>query len=67
MRTNIEIDDGLLDAARAILGTPHEAGDRRAWRCRRVVNLEEQRVAFESLRGIGWVGDLEADRTDRLT
>ncbi|MGK2937590.1 MAG: type II toxin-antitoxin system VapB family antitoxin [Solirubrobacteraceae bacterium] len=66
MRTNIEIDDELLNAARAILGTQTKKETVEV-ALKRVVNLEEQRVAFESLRGIGWIGDLEADRTDRLS
>lgn len=66
MRTNIEIDDDLLNAARAILGTQTKKETVEV-ALRRVVNLQEQQEAIESLRGIGWIGDLEADRTDRLS
>lgn len=66
MRTNIEIDDGLLEAARAILGTRTKR-ETVEQALERVVNREEQRKAFERLHGIGWIGDLEADRTDRLS
>ena len=65
MRTNIEIDDGLLEAARAILGTRTKR-ETVEQALERVVQREEQRKAFERLRGIGWIGDLEADRADRL-
>lgn len=66
MRTNIEIDDDLLNAARAILGTQTKKETVEV-ALRKVVNLQEQQAAIESLRGIGWVGDLETDRTDRLS
>lgn len=66
MRTNIEIDDELLNAARAILGTQTKKETVEV-ALKKVVNLQEQQEAIESLRGIGWIGDLEADRTDRLS
>ena len=62
MRTNIDIDDALLAEAMVAAGkstkkaTVEEA-------LRRLIQLERQRQAFDSLRGIGWEGDLEEIRS----
>ena len=61
MRTNIEIDDDLLDEAMAATGlatkraTVEEA-------LRQVVSQKRRREAIRSTAGIGWDGDLEAMR-----
>jgi Arc/MetJ family transcription regulator len=63
MRTNIEIDDELLDEAMAATGlatkraTVEEA-------LRQVVSQKRRREALRSTVGIGWDGDLEAMRRD---
>lgn len=63
MRTNIEIDDGLMAEAtqRSGLKTKRDVID---FVLKRYVKLERQREALESLRGLGWEGDLDAMRTD---
>ena len=66
MRTNIEIDDRLLEEAMAATGlktkkaTVEEA-------LRGLVAQRRRQKAFESLAGIGWEGDLDAMRLDRST
>ncbi len=63
MRTNIEIDDELLDQAMAATGlstkkaTVEEA-------LRQVVASRRRRQALQSLAGIGWEGDLDTMRRD---
>lgn len=63
MRTNIEIDDDLLNEAMAATGlatkraTVEEA-------LRQVVNQKRRREAIRSTAGIGWEGNLEAMRRD---
>jgi Arc/MetJ family transcription regulator len=64
MRTNIDIDDALLAEAMAATGlatkkaTVEEA-------LRRLVLTKSRRDALESIRGIGWPGDLDAMREGR--
>ena len=64
MRTNIEIDDELLEAAMAATGlstkkaTVEEA-------LRQVVAARRRREAIEDLAGVGWEGDLDASRRDK--
>lgn len=64
MRTNIEIDDALLDEAMAATGlatkkaTVEEA-------LRQIVAQRRRRQAIENLAGIGWDGDLDATRRDK--
>ena len=61
MRTNIDIDDGLMAEAMKVTGlatkkaTVEEA-------LRRVVVLERQREAIANMAGLGWEGDLDAMR-----
>jgi Arc/MetJ family transcription regulator len=63
MRTNIEIDDDLLDEAMAATGlatkraTVEEA-------LRQLVHQKRRREAIRSTAGIGWEGNLEAMRRD---
>ncbi|MBC7768869.1 MAG: type II toxin-antitoxin system VapB family antitoxin [Phycisphaerales bacterium] len=63
MRTNIEIDDDLLEEAMTATGlstkraTVEEA-------LRQVVATHRQREAIRASAGIGWEGDLEQMRLD---
>jgi Arc/MetJ family transcription regulator len=65
MRTNIEIDDELLAETMKVTGqrtkraTVEEA-------MRRAVRQQELRDALESIRGIGWEGDLDEMRQGRF-
>jgi Arc/MetJ family transcription regulator len=65
MRTNIEIDDKLLAKYMKKSGakTKREAVDTSL---RTALRLQEQGDAILSLRGIGWEGDLEASRLNRV-
>jgi Arc/MetJ family transcription regulator len=64
MRTNIEIDDALIEEAMALAGlaTKKAAVEEGL---RSLVQRERQRVALEELFGIGWEGDLDEMRTGR--
>ena len=65
MRTNIDIDEGLLAAAMAATGqTTKRATVEEA--LRRVVQLERQKEAIEQMAGLGWEGDLHAMREGRV-
>jgi Arc/MetJ family transcription regulator len=64
MRTNIEIDDTLLAAMEAMGKTTKRATVEEALRI--AVRLHERRRAVEELAGIGWEGDLDANREGRL-
>ena len=63
MRTNIDIDDRLLEEAMKVTGrktkkaTVEEA-------LRLIVKRAGQRQALEELRGMGWEGDLDEMRND---
>lgn len=63
MRTNIDIDDELLEEAMAATGlatkraTVEEA-------LRQLVAAHHRRAALRSLAGVGWEGDLEEMRRD---
>ena len=63
MRTNIDIDDRLLEEAMKVSGqktkkaTVEEA-------LRLIVKRAGQRQALEELRGMGWEGDLDEMRND---
>jgi Arc/MetJ family transcription regulator len=62
MRTNIVIDDELMDEALRLSGarTKREAID---LALRTLIRLRRQE-GLRALRGIGWKGDLEAMRLD---
>ena len=62
MRTNVEIDDRLIDQAMELSGarTKREAVDTAL---RTLVRLKSQEQ-IRRLRGLGWEGDLEAMRRD---
>nr|WP_294512806.1 type II toxin-antitoxin system VapB family antitoxin [uncultured Rhodopila sp.] len=64
MRTNIDIDDALLEEAMRATGhTTKRATVEEA--LRRVVTTDRRRQAIADIAGIGWDGDLEAMRTGR--
>jgi Arc/MetJ family transcription regulator len=64
MRTNIDIDDDLLNEAMAATGldtkkaTVEEA-------LRRLVQRHRRQTAFADMAGLGWEGDLAAMREGR--
>jgi Arc/MetJ family transcription regulator len=62
MRTNIEIDDGVMAEllGRTGLSTKREVVDRAL---RKLLQIERQKD-IRQLRGIGWEGDLDAMRRD---
>jgi Arc/MetJ family transcription regulator len=64
MRTNIEIDDGLIAEAMAVLGLPTKKATVEA-ALSRVVRHAKQRQAIKDLFGSGWEGDLDAMREGR--
>lgn len=63
-RTNIELDDELVAAARRLTGltTKREIVD---LALRRLVGPPLSPALVDGLRGIGWEGDLAAMRADR--
>jgi Arc/MetJ family transcription regulator len=64
MRTNIDIDDALLEAAMRATGqTTKRATVEEAFR--RVVTTNRRQEAIADIAGSGWDGDLEAMRTGR--
>lgn len=63
MRTNIEIDNGLMAAAMKATGEKTKKATVVA-ALREAVRRAQQRDALEALRGVGWEGDLDAMRTD---
>lgn len=64
MRTNIDIDDTLMDQAVQATGakTKRAAVEQGL---RLLVRLAEQKRAVEDMRGLGWEGDLEVSRQGR--
>lgn len=65
MRTNIEIDDGLMAEAARRSGLK-SARDVIDFVLKRYVRQERQREALEGLRGLGRESDPDAIRTDHL-
>ena len=64
MRTNIDIDDELME--RAMKATGLKTKRQVVEEGLRVLSREgELREALESLRGIGWEGNLDEMRADR--
>jgi len=63
MRTNIDIDETLLESAMALsdLKTKKAVVEEAL---EAIVNQRRRRKALDDLWGIGWEGDLEAMRTD---
>lgn len=66
MRTNIDIDDTLMNAALRASGAPTKRAAVEQG-LRLLVQLADQRAAVEALAGTGWVGDLDAMRQDQRT
>ena len=66
MRTNIEIDDKLLSQAMAASGcsTKRAAVEEGL---RLLLRVREQAKALRELKGLGWEGDLDEMRRDRVT
>lgn len=63
MRTNIEIDDALLEQAMAASGlTTKRATVEEGLRL--LVAEQQRKQALQVLAGIGWEGDLDALRRD---
>lgn len=64
MRTNIDIDDALLQEAMEVTGlTTKKATVEEA--LRRLVDNHRRRRAFDELKGMGWEGDLDEMRMGR--
>jgi Arc/MetJ family transcription regulator len=64
MRTNIEIDDGLMDEALKLTGLPTKRAVVEEG-LRLVVRLRKQARTLKTLKGLGWEGDLDEMRQDR--
>ena len=62
MRTNVVIDDRLMEEALAATGLPTKRAVIEE-ALRRLVQISRQRELLK-LRGIGWEGDLDAMRRD---
>lgn len=58
MRTNIDIDDGLMQEAMRLTGQTTKKGAVEE-ALRHLIRLEDQRKALYELRDIGWDGKLE--------
>jgi Arc/MetJ family transcription regulator len=61
MRTNIEIDDELMDEALKLTGLPSKRAVVEEG-LRLMVRLRKQTRALKSLKGLGWEGDLDEMR-----
>lgn len=66
MRTNIEIDDALLEAAMRATGQTTKRGTVEE-ALRRVVTHHGRQQAIKDMAGLGWEGDLEAMRLGRAS
>lgn len=65
MRTNIDIDDKLLSQAMAATGLSTKRATVEEG-LRLLVRVRKQAKALAELKGLGWVGDLDAMRQGRL-
>lgn len=63
-RTNIEIDDGLLQDAMTASGLATKRATVEA-ALRQMVLAHRRREALKALAGVGWEGDLEDMRLDK--
>jgi Arc/MetJ family transcription regulator len=63
MRTNIDIDDELMEKAMKATGQRTKKAAVEA-ALRKVVAISDQMAALDGLRGLGWEGDLEEMRND---
>jgi Arc/MetJ family transcription regulator len=64
MRTNIEIDDDLMDEALKGTGLPIKRAVVEEG-LRLMVRLRKQARTLKTLKGLGWEGDLDEVRQDR--
>jgi Arc/MetJ family transcription regulator len=64
MRTNIEIDDELMDEALKLTGLATKRAVVEEG-LRLTVRLRKQARALKALKGLGWEGDLDKMRQDR--
>lgn len=64
MRTNIDLDDALLEEAMAVTGLSTKKATVEAG-LRSLVRTARARDALRTLRGLGWDGDLDAQREGR--
>lgn len=61
MRTNIDIDDKLLEEAMELTGQKTKKAVVEE-SLKELIRLKRQKRAIEQLRGIGWEGDLDEMR-----
>jgi Arc/MetJ family transcription regulator len=64
MRTNIDIDDELMDKAMMATGLPTKRATVEEG-LRLLVRLRAQREDLTKLKGLGWEGDLDGMRQGR--
>jgi Arc/MetJ family transcription regulator len=64
MRTNIDIDEDLLEEVRKIAGVSTKKAAVEA-ALEKFVRLHRQREALEAMRGLGWEGNLDEMREGR--
>jgi Arc/MetJ family transcription regulator len=64
MRTNIDIDEKLLEEARKIAGVSTKKAAVEA-ALEKFVRLHRQREALDGMRGLGWEGNLDEMREGR--
>ncbi|HEX3991398.1 MAG TPA: type II toxin-antitoxin system VapB family antitoxin [Acetobacteraceae bacterium] len=64
MRTNIEIDDALMNEAMAATGLPTKKATVEE-ALRRLVRRHQRLAALDDMAGLGWEGDLDAMRRGR--
>jgi Arc/MetJ family transcription regulator len=64
MRTNIEIDDGLLSQAMTATGLRTKRATVEEG-LRMLIRMRRQAEALADLKGLGWEGDLDAMRQGR--
>jgi len=62
MRTNIDIDDKLMQEAMSVTGQTTKKGAVEQ-ALRHLIRMEEQKKSLYKLRDIGWDGDLEEIRS----
>ena len=65
MRTNIEIDDELMSQAMAVTGLSTKRATVEEG-LRLLVRVRQQVQALTELKGLGWEGDLDEIRRDRV-
>ena len=64
MRTDIDLDDGLVDRAMAVTGLPTKRAVVEE-ALRRLIRASDQKTAISEMRGLDWEGDLDALRSAR--